>query len=220
MNNSSDENTEIESEEREEHVVFTPSERRILPQVTVHHETGINHQDPVEIVGNEQLVEKPRLHNVVDKQSEAIPSTSTGKVHTSKYNLRSRPFNRIDHSVKSDNIDSSTDDESNIDIPTADGESTVSKHRDSDSDNTVIYDSDEFDHVPKGTKRGRAQSSSGDSISDVESDKYVLRQARKMSRVKNSESDNLDDNQDDDLDDITDNIGDQTVNVVTHKSDK
>ena len=51
MNNSSDENTEIESEEREKHVVFTPSERRIQPQVTVHHETGINHQDPVEIVG-------------------------------------------------------------------------------------------------------------------------------------------------------------------------
>ena len=220
MNNSSDENTEIESEEREEHVVFTPSERRIQPQVTVHHETGINHQDPVEIVGNEQLVEKSRLHNVVDKQSEAIPSTSTGKVHTSKYNLRSRPFNRIDHSVKTNNIDSSTDDESNMDIPTVDGESAVSKHRDSDSDNTVIYDSDEFDHVPRGIKRGRAPSSSGDSISDVESDNYVLHQARKMSRINSSESDNSDDNQDDDLDDITDNIGDQTVNVVSHKSNK
>ena len=158
------------------------------------------------------------LHNVVDKQSEVIPSTSTGKVHTSKYNLRSRPFNRIDHSVKTDNIDSSTDDESNMDIPTVDGESAVSKHRDSDSDNTVIYDSDEFDHVPRGTKRGRAPSSSGDSISDIESDKYVLHQARKMSRLNSSESDNSDDNQDDDLDDITDNIGDQTVNVVSHKS--
>ena len=177
---------------------------------------------PSATVGNEQLVEKPRLHNVVDKQSEAIPSTSTGKVHTSKYNLRSRPFNRIDHSVKTDNIDSSTDDESNMDIPTVDGNDASSKHRDSDSDsdsdNTVIYDSDEFDHVPRGIKRGRVPSSSGDSISDVESDRYVLHQARKMSRVNSSESDKSDDKQDDDLDDITDNIGDQTVNVVSHKS--
>ena len=93
--------------------------------------------------------------------------------------MRSRPLNRIDHSVKTDNIDSSTNDESNMDMPTVDRKSALPQHRDSDSNNTVIYDSNEFDHVPREIKRGRAPSSSGALILDVESDKYVLHQANK-----------------------------------------
>ena len=191
------EDDEHNTEEIQEEILV-PNEQENTPDIT----TDTNESD-VPPVADEVILDgtsgvstsntdKPEEH-VQEKQQVGIPVqfSSKTKAPTKRYNLRSRPYQRIDHSLcKYNNDKESLTNEStskNNIMEGVEGEPDVqNKITRRDSESTIIYDPNEYADVSTGQtgsfKRDRSEFSDSDTEPTTDT-----AQAMKYARVDDSE---------------------------------
>ena len=191
------EDNEHNTEEIQEEILV-PNEQENTPDIT----TDTNESD-VPPVADEVILDgtsgvstsstvKPEEH-VQENQQVEIPVqfSSKTKAPTKRYNLRSRPYQRIDHSLcKYDNDKESLTNEStskNNIMEGVEGEPDVqNKITRRDSESTIIYDPNEYADVSTGQtgsfKRDRSELSDSDTEPTTDT-----AQAMKYARVDDSE---------------------------------